>query len=135
LGKATELHTGISAGKFHSRSGGFTLVEVIAAMTIMAVGVTVILSSFIEMNQVYSLREKRTEAISHARTVIAMVRNQSLSPDSEEKSGVIEETDYRYETTFTKTDWTGLYAVQVQIQWGESDSPGSIALDTLQFYD
>jgi type II secretion system protein I len=116
---------------------GFTLIEVVAAITIMAVGITAILSAFNGMHRTHQLMKRRSEARLLANQIIAAVRLQSLTPDSEETEGTFGETDYQYSVTFNPTDetrWPNLYSVAIKISWGDEESGGDIFLYTLQNY-
>lgn len=114
---------------------GFTLIEVVAAITILAVGISAVLTSFSGMDQASHLVRRRTEAMHLAKNMIGLVRTEAMLPTSDETEGEIEDTDYRYKVTFTSTDFEGTYAVAVQILWGDEDLPESIQVYTLQYYD
>lgn len=116
-------------------SRAFTLFEVVAAITIMAIGVTAVLSSFNGMNETHRLMERRTEAALYARAVMTLVRTGALNPKSEETEGEFEGTDYRYSISFAETEWTNLYAVGVLISWGADEGAGRINLYSLQYYE
>ncbi|MCG3198718.1 MAG: prepilin-type N-terminal cleavage/methylation domain-containing protein [Candidatus Omnitrophica bacterium] len=117
------------------RERAFTLFEVVAAITIMAIGVTAVLASFNGMNETHRLMERRTEAALHARSVMTLVRTGALTPKTEEKEGTFEGADYRFSVSFAETEWTNLYAVGVQIAWGADEGAGKINLYTLQYYE
>lgn len=116
-------------------SGGFTLIEVAAAVTILAIGISAVLSSFSGMDRASQLVKRRTEATHYAKNLFALVRTEALLPTSEETEGEFEETDYRYKVTFSSTDFEGLYSVAVQIFWGDEELPDSIQLYILHYYD
>lgn len=113
----------------------FTLFEVVVAITILSVAISGVLVSFNGMNEAHRLIERRTEASLLARNVIARVRNQALNPESEETEGQFAGTDYRYKIEFATTDWDKLYAVSINIQWGDEEQPEGINLYTLQHYE
>jgi len=105
------------------------------AITILSVAISGVLVSFNGMNEAHRLIERRTEASLLARNVIARVRNQTLNPESEETEGQFAGTDYRFKIDFTTTDWDQLYAVSINIQWGDEEKPEGINLYTLQYYE
>ncbi len=115
--------------------GGFTLFEVVVAITIMSIAVTSVLVSFNGMNEAHRLMERRTEASLLARGIVAQVRNQLLTPKSEETEGEFEGTDYRYKVSFTETEWEKLYAVSINIEWGDEEAPEKINVYTLQYFN
>lgn len=117
------------------RCEGFTLFEVVVAITIMSVAVTGVLVSFNGMNEAHRLMERRTEASLYARGIVAQVRNQLLTPKSEDNEGEFEGTDYRYKVSFTETEWEKLYAVSINIEWGDEESPEKINVYTLQYFN
>jgi len=113
---------------------GFTLIEVVVAIAILAMGITTILSAFNGMQKNHQLMKRRTEAQLLANEVLSAVRMRALTPKTEEKEGEFEGTDYRYRVVFTETNWENLYQVAVFIEWGEEENPGHILLYTLQNY-
>ncbi len=114
---------------------GFTLFEVVVAITIMSVAVTGVLVSFNGMNEAHRLMERRTKASLYARDIVAQVRNQVLTPKSEDNEGEFEGTDYRYKVSFSETEWEKLYSVSINIEWGEEEAPEKINVYTLQYYN
>jgi type II secretion system protein I len=114
---------------------GFTLFEVVVAITILAVGVSAVLAAFNGMNESQRLAERRTQAVLLARSVVSMVRTQTITPKSEDTEGAFEGTDYRFKIKFAETDWKSLYAVSVQVEWGDPEIPEKIDVYTLQYYD
>ena len=124
-----------SASRKPESRKAFTLFEVVVAITIMSVAITGVLVSFNGMNEAHRLMERRTQASLYARNIVARVRNQILNPKSEETEGEFEGTDYRFKVSFSQTDWEKLYAVSIDIGWGDEESPEKINVYTLQYYD
>ena len=122
----------IGAGR--GRGSGFTLIEVVFSLTILTVGITAILGSFNGMLETHRLMTRRTEAMFHAREVLAAVRMKTLSPTTEEPEGEFEGTDYRYRVVFGESEWPNLYQVSITIEWGEEERAGDIMVYTLQYY-
>lgn len=132
----TRSRSSESVPRQQKSGAGFTLFEVVVAITIMSVAITSVLVSFNGMNEAHRLMERRTEASLFARSIVAQVRNQLLTPKSEENEGEFEGTDYRYKVSFTETEWEKLYAVSINIEWGEEkESPEKINVYTLQYYN
>jgi prepilin-type N-terminal cleavage/methylation domain-containing protein len=113
---------------------GFTLIEIVFSITILTVGITAILGSFNGMLETHRLMTRRTEAMFHAREVLAAVRMKTLSPTTEEPEGEFEGTDYRYRVVFSASEWPNLYQVSITIEWGEEERAGDIMVYTLQYY-
>jgi type II secretion system protein I len=122
-------------GNSRASEGGFTLFEVVAAITVLAIGISAVFASFHAMSESTRVAERRTEAGLIARNVVAMVRTKVLAPKSEENEGEVEGTDYRYKVVFAETDWQKLYAVTVQIEWGPKEQPEQISVNTLEYED
>jgi prepilin-type N-terminal cleavage/methylation domain-containing protein len=116
-------------------NNGFSLFEVVAAITILTIGISAILAGFNEMNTSHALSIKRGEALAIARELVAQVRSQNFTPGMEEKEGEIEGSVYRFNLTFAETEWDNLYSVNIRIDWGNEDNPGFITVYTLQYYD
>ena len=114
-------------------SSGFTLIEVVAAITILAVGITSVLSALNAMTDTHRLMERQTEATLIAREVLAQVRSKTLTPGSEATEGEVEGTDYRYRVVFTESQYPSLYGVSVKVEWGENEDPNSVLFYTLQY--
>ena len=113
---------------------GFTLFEVVFSITILSVGITAILGSFNGMLETHRLMTRRTEAMFHAREVLAAVRMKTIAPSTEEPEGEFEGTGYRYRVLFGETEWPNLYQVSIRIEWGEEARSGNILVYTLQYY-
>jgi len=135
LKSTTPLQKNNSTFLDRKSSTGFTLFEVVVAITIMSVAITGVLVSFNGMNEAHRLMERRTEASLLARGIISQVRNQLLTPKSEESEGEFEGTDYRYKVSFAETEWEKLYAVSVNIEWGDEEMPEKINVYTLQYFN
>jgi prepilin-type N-terminal cleavage/methylation domain-containing protein len=118
----------------NGKSRAFTLIEVVFSITILAVGITVILGSFNGMLETHRLMTRRTEAMFHAREVLAAVRMKTISPTTEEPEGEFEGTDYRYQVVFKESESPNLYQVSITIEWGEDARAGDIMVYTLQYY-
>ncbi len=116
-------------------SAGFTLIEVVAAITILALGITSILSALNGMTDTHRLMERQTEATLIAREVLALVKAEIISPGAEETEGEIEDTDYRYRVVFTESQYPSLYGVSVKVEWGENEEPDNVFFYMLHYYE
>ena len=125
-------------GRRGSRRGpkGFTLLEVVVAITILSIGVTATLRAFNGMSQTHGIMKRRLEAMQLANQVLTAVRMRSLSPasDETETEGTFEGSDFRYQISFTDTNWDSLSLVSIHILWGDEEEPSEICLYTLQYY-
>lgn len=113
---------------------GFTLIEVVTAVVILAMGITSVLSALNGMTDTHRLMERQTEATLIARDILARVRAQEILPGSEEVEGEIEQTDYRYRVLFNESQYPSLYAISVKVEWGVDEDPDSVFFYTLQYY-
>ena len=124
------------AGGPRRPQSGFTLIEVVAAITILAMGVTSVLSAVNGMTDTHRLMERQTEATLIAREVLTLVQAQIVIPGAENTEGEIEGTDYRYRVVFTESQYPNLYGVSVKVEWGddEEEDPDSVLFYRLQYY-
>jgi general secretion pathway protein I len=121
-----------------SDEAGFTLVEVIVALAMLSVGLTVLLGMISSGIGRTSTAERTAEAASLAQSLLAEVGTE-LAVGAEERNGVFPH-GYRWHLTMrpyraSRDDAerrVQLYRVAAQVDWGEGTDQRSFALSTLR---
>jgi general secretion pathway protein I len=124
-----------------SHQGGFSLLEILVAFTIMAISVTVLLQIFGKNTQIAFHAENYTQAISLAESLLDATGREEELPDSSD-SGVFGDkfhwnvTVAEYQPIEEDIDFDlmshQLYKVIVQVNWGQGDKQRSVELNTLR---
>ncbi|MHB9132115.1 MAG: type IV pilus modification PilV family protein [Armatimonadota bacterium] len=99
---------------------GLSLLEVLVAMTVLAIGIVGALSALSSSVQAHRAAEEYTRAVTMAQQAIAEIRHQpSLTAGT--LSGSLEDfaPGYRWEAEIGEGTADGLLPVQVTILWGE----------------
>lgn len=111
------------------RDRGFTLVEVVAALVITGVVVTMVAQGFTNGARAVSVSRDRTRAALIARNVLTDVETGSLPYDRGEPRGPSEEEKgYDVEVLSETTDVDRLYLVTVNVFWQEGAREHSCSL-------
>ena len=109
---------------------GFTLLEIIVALTIAAISLPVLLRAFSEGTKKQSLIENRTTALYLLKLRMSEIEMlEELEAGSEEGEFG---TDSRFQWTsdIAESDTEGLYEVTVTINWQERGQERSVELTT-----
>jgi general secretion pathway protein I len=117
---------------------GFTLVEVIVALAMLSIGLTILLGLFSSSLWQSANAEKMAEAGSLAQSLMAEV-GADLPIKSEERAGQYP-SGYRwhlkmepYGDAREREEWpVGVYMVSAEVEWGEGTQRRSYALTTLR---
>ncbi len=124
-----------------STQGGFSLLEVLVAFTIMAISVTMLLQIFGKNTQIAFHTESYTHATSLAESLLDSVGREEKLPESS-NNGVFGDK-YHWEVSVTEylpqeedIDFDilsyQLYNVIVKVAWGQGDKQRSVVLNTLR---
>lgn len=120
------------------QEAGFTLVEVIVALAMLSIGLTILLGLFSRSFWQAANTEKTAEAASLAQSLLAEVGTE-LPIKSEELDGQFP-SGYRwhlkmlpYGDAREREEWpVGLYKISAEVEWQEGTQPRSYALTTLR---
>jgi len=101
-----------------------TLLEVLVAMTILAIGVVGIIGTLAAAQRAQRVSEEYTVAATLAQHVLTNLR-QTPTLAAGDLSGSLEDAavGYRWQAQVTDSDITGLLRVQLTIQWGPEVHP------------
>jgi prepilin-type N-terminal cleavage/methylation domain-containing protein len=128
---------------------GFTLLEVMIAVSISAIGIVSLLELFGGSMRLARLSSEQTEAMAIASSVMDRALWRAELPEREFEDVIEREsTSYRWTMVIEAVDPTfgsseeepledisddyELYEITVQVAWGESDPPKSIVLKSLR---
>ena len=109
---------------------GFTLLEVVVALTIAAIALPVLLQSFSEGTKNQSLIENKTTALYLLKLRMSEIEMMGeLDPGSEEGEF---DTDslFQWSSDISESDTEGLYEVTVTVNWQERGQERSVELTT-----
>lgn len=106
-----------------SKAGGFTLIEVMVAMAIAALGLAAVAASVSQMLDVGSAMQQRTYASWIAQNKIAELRLANVAPEVSESSGDVEfgGREWLWRATISETGVENLYRVDVRVGLPEGD--------------
>ncbi|MFQ5983325.1 MAG: type II secretion system minor pseudopilin GspI [Woeseiaceae bacterium] len=106
-----------------SKAGGFTLIEVMVAMAIAALGLAAVAASVSQMLDVGSAMQQRTYASWIAQNKIAESRLANVAPEVSETSGDVEFAgrEWLWRATISETGVENLYRVDVRVGLPEGD--------------
>ena len=111
-------------------SNGFTLLEVVVALTIAAVAFPVLLKAFSEGTKNHALIENRTTAIYLLRLKMAEMEMEGYSSLSSEEGEFAENSRFRWASQVSDTETEGLSQVTVTVLWDERGKERSVQLTT-----
>jgi type II secretion system protein I len=124
----------------HERCRGFTLLEIIVALALVATAVVVVMQLFSASLRAISASDDYVSASANAEAVMRAILTDEDFPDRAASSGSLD--IYRFESTAvkvneerTKTTNTDLYKVTVIIRWRQGSAEKSIALNTLKLVE
>jgi len=106
-----------------SRSGGFTLLEVMVALGIAALSLTAVTAAMSQMVDAANSMKERTYASWIAQNKIAELRLSNIVPDVSEDSGEVEYAglEWTWSSTISETGVENLYRVDVAVSFADSD--------------
>lgn len=114
---------------------GFTLVEAILAMTIMAIAVSGILSTFSSALIATKVAEDFSKASIMMNELRGQVRANLLSPmDINEGTSTLFPR-FQWSATYQETEITSLYEVTLQIQWQQGNRTFTLKNMTYHYID
>lgn len=111
------------------RERGFTLIEILVAIGILAVGITAVLFLFAMGARSHRRATLRTQAALLAEAVVN--RLQAEFPEAAEPENLVNASDpdfpgFTYDVTFSRLpDNAEYYKVAVVVRWGEPGLPGT----------
>ncbi|HPA44934.1 MAG TPA: prepilin-type N-terminal cleavage/methylation domain-containing protein [bacterium] len=117
------------------RRSGFTLVEAILAMSIMAIAVVGIMGAFSGALMSGSMAEDYTLASMRAQLVMAQVRAGGITPYDVNQGTFSEDTKFQWSVNFTESEAENLYEVEVTIAWIRSGRKREFKVTTYQYSD
>jgi len=109
---------------------GFTLIEVIAAITIAALAFPALLKAFSQGVNTYSLIENKTTAYYLLRLKMGQVEMAGYPETGSTDGDFGEDSRFKWSTDVTDTDTDGLREVIVIITWEERGQEKSLQLST-----
>jgi len=117
----------MKSGKF----SGFTLVEVMAAVSIFTVTSAAVLLSVNASLGAHQLSEQYIEASGYMRSLHSMLRGGAISPDGETE-GEFSGTPFEWSAEFSSSGIEqDLYKVEFEINWQHHSKPRSLSTTTL----
>ena len=114
---------------------GFTLIEVLIAAAILAVGLLALLSAFPVAYVDVSVSGGQSKATAYAQQMLEQLKNQPVNP------GPVNQTDTPepgYTRTWTITQEPGtnppnrLARIQVTVVWTQGDRPQTVTFETMR---
>ncbi|MFH1741365.1 MAG: prepilin-type N-terminal cleavage/methylation domain-containing protein [bacterium] len=117
------------------RKKGFTLVEAILAMSILAISVTGILGSFTGALVGGSVAEDYAKASIRIQQVMAQIRAGAITPYDINQGTFSGDNKFRWSVSFTEVDIDYLYEVEVKILWTRAHRERELKLTTYQYCD
>lgn len=107
-----------------SRSGGFTLLEVMVALGIAALSLTAVTAAMSQMVDAANSMKDRTYASWIAQNKIAELRLSNIVPEVSEDSGEVEYAglEWAWRSTISETGVENLYRVDVAVSFIDSDA-------------
>jgi general secretion pathway protein I len=117
-----------------SRRRGFTLMEVLAAIMILAIVVPSLMKAYTICGSIAALSRQRAEALSIAQSsldeIVATQEWMSTTPSGEEKPGP---TTYSWETSLTSWEETNTQMLTITVHWLSTGQPQEIKLETIVY--
>ena len=107
---------------------GFTLIEVVAALVITGIVVTMVAQGFTNGTRAMSVSRDRTRAALIARNVMTDVETGLLSHDRGTARGPSDKEGYEVEVDSETTEHDRLYLVTVTVWWKEGERERSLSL-------
>ncbi len=106
-----------------NNNAGFTLIEVMVALTIVALSLTAVTASMSQMIDAAQTMRDRTYASWIAQNRIAELRLAFATPDVGASNGEVEyaNTDWSWRATVSETDVDDLYRIDVSVSLAGSD--------------
>ena len=108
----------------YSRTRGFTLIEVMVALTIAALALAGIAAAVSQMVDASSAMQERTYANWIAQNKIAELRLANVTPEVSESSGDVmyAGTEWAWRATISETGVENLYRVDVEVSYPGTDA-------------
>jgi general secretion pathway protein I len=106
------------------RSAGFTLLEVMVALSIAALSLTAVTAAMSQMVDAANSMRERTYASWIAQNKIAELRLSNVEPEVSEDSGEVEYAglEWTWTSTISETGVENLYRVDVAVSFVDSDA-------------
>ena len=117
-----------------NRMRGFSLVEVMCAVTMYTIGALAILLSLSVSFNAHKISEEYTEANFYAQQLLSLLRTNILNPFGETE-GNFSGTPYYWTATFTYSGIENLYEVNLKISWQRRGQSRSLSMVTYQFFE
>ena len=110
--------------RHHAAASGFTLVEVLVALAVAALGLAAVSASINQMLDLSDVMRKRTYANWIAQNQIAEMRLANLEPKVAENEGDVEYAGFmwRWRSIVSETPIEELYRVDVEVRLDGSDN-------------
>ncbi len=107
----------------YKNTAGFTLIEVMVALTIAALGLAAVAASVSQMVDTGNAMRQRTYASWIAQNKIAELRLANIVPDVSETSGDVDYVgrEWLWRATISETGVDNLYRVDVQVGLADGD--------------
>ena len=114
------------------RKRGFTLIEMIVATTLLAVGVVAALAAFSSATRATAAAEQIHTAILLAREKMTEIELQPDTLTGGDQQGQFDDpyAVYRWQEHIETTEYQNLFKVTVTVQWGPQNAPKERAVVT-----
>ncbi len=115
--KTCKGSTGKRCTSKRGTSGGFTLIEVMVAMAIAALGLAAVAASVSQMIDAGTAMQQRTYASWIAQNKITEMRLENITPDVSESSGdtIYANREWTWQARISETGVENLFRVDVQV--------------------
>jgi type II secretion system protein I len=121
-------------GRHGHRGGGFTLMEVLAAIMILTIVVPSLMKAYTICGQIAALSRQRAEALSIAQSnldeIVATNEWMNGAPSGEEKPGP---TPYTWETSLSEWEETNLQLLTITVHWQSAGQQQEVKLETVVY--
>lgn len=111
---------------------GFTLLEVMIALTIVAIGLTAVLTLGIRSIETSERVERTSQAVLLAQQKMAEIESGVIPKpdDGEEQPFEPPQQQFSWTASYTPTPITGLRQMTLEVLWQDGSSKGSVTLDS-----
>ena len=116
--------------RYRKNQRGFTLLEIVVALTIAAVALPVLLKAFSEGTKKQSLIENRTTALYLLRLRMSEIEMMGYLEAGSEEGEFGEGSRFGWISEVAESDIEGLYEVIVTVHWQEMGNEKSVELTT-----
>jgi len=114
----------------HKDQRGFTLLEIVVALTISAIALPVLLQAFSQGTKNYSLIENKATAIYLLKLKMAEIEMEGYPELGADEGDFAADSRFKWASEVTETDTEGLRQLTVTIFWQERGQERTVQLST-----